>query len=553
MRVSRSAAAFVIAFLALAPGALPAQSDTAAASEPDTPSPSPAPTERAPAAETLDCPDAAGTETQADGKAGTYMIGTGADVFLGAFQWKPSLASDALNLRMAYDGEFFDSATSVTAMNDGAFATHNAFELGHYFLIDEAWARISHRGLALSGGKAAAVDVLDSPYSVFLSSEPIPAVFTEFSWDSPHFSYRTRWIQLNSNSIMAYNGTEGGMPIIDRGMNFKTYAVELGDLRFGFEDCIVYLGRSFDAEAFLSPVPMFVIEMVNTSGGRPGQEEGNTNSLLGAFVEYKRPEWDVGGQLLMDDVNAGFLAPVLGWAIPSLKDIRNLSKFAWTIGGNWRSPYGLFSFNHGGATAHTFQATYSESTYAGDASVPDYSTLPYDYSYYPVTEYERDGSMQPLPYVKNYIGYKYGENNLAFRFAYANEAFPREPWAFGYSAALEYVVSGTKSPANPWAEHESWWEIDEGAVELLSEDVLEHRLVLSGAAAKTWKGWTFTASAELGYAWNRLALVEASAGEAKMWKPEAGVGAGIFGLRLGASYRWTFRDAKKERNDETEK
>jgi hypothetical protein len=488
----------------------------------------------------------AGAQEDAKASSSSLVIDAGMDVFLGAFQWKPGFLSDALKPGFAFDSDFFDASAKFSGLNDGAYDAFNSYTLGHYFLIDEAKAGLSYRGLSLSGGKGPASDIADSPYSVFISSESIPAVFLDLAWDSPIFSYRSRWISLNQDSALDYEGTEGGMPVLDRGMNFKTYALNLGALRIGFEDCVVYLDKVFDAEYFLSPAPMFIAEMVSTSPGRPDMVEGNTNSLMGFFADYRKPDWDVYGQFLIDDINAKFLAPVLGWAIPSLYDIDNLNKFAWSLGGRWRSPYGAFSFHHGGATAYAFESTYTSAHFPGGilpGGLLAYSVLPYEYVYYPVTEFARgDGSRSAIPYVDNYIGYKYGENNIAFQFGYANSAFKEKPFGFGYSACLEYVISGTKSPSNPWAEDDTWVGITEASYRLLDEAVLEHRLTLSAAAAKAWKGWTFSIGAELGYAWNRLALVETNPGEAKIWKPQAGIGQSIYGFTLGASYRWNIRE-----------
>jgi len=479
-----------------------------------------------------------------------YIWG-GADIYLGELRWKPGSLSDALRAGFAYDDEFFGLQAALSAMNDGAYDTHSVYELGHYFTVDSAIVQASWKGLSLSGGKGPSRDSVDSPYSVFLSSRDLPAVHLDLAYDSPLFSYQSRWIRLNANSDLEYNAAPT-VGLLDRGMNFKSYALKLGSLRLGFEDSIVYLERVFDAEYFLSPAPMFFVEMINTSGGRPGKETGNTNSLMGFFVDYTGSGWSAYGQFLVDDINASFLAPVLGWAIPALNNINNLNKYAWSLGGSWQSPAGTFSFHHGGSTAYCFEATYTSQQYptgllpGGLAVVPAYSILPYEYTYYPLAEFPKAGGMSPIPYVDNYIGYKYGENNLAFQVGYANAAFPFSPWAFDYSASLEYVVSGTKSPANPWAEHDSWWGITDAAYQLLDESVLEHSLVLSSRAEKSWMGLRFGLDAQLGYIWNPLGLVEAVPGEAKLWKPSAGEGRWIFGMSLSASYTLGIEDRRPE-------
>ena len=77
-------------------------------------------------------------------------------------------------------------------------------------------------------------------------------------------------------------------------------------------------------------------------------------------------------------------------------------------------------------------------------------STPYQYTYYPEVEYLlEDGTPMTLEYGDNYIGYKYGENNLAFLVDYANTFSGVE-----FTAGLEYVISGSKSPANPWFEYD---------------------------------------------------------------------------------------------------
>jgi hypothetical protein len=485
----------------------------------------------------------------------TLSLGGDASVYLGAFRWKPGALSDSFGPAFFYRGDFFDASVKISGSSDGAFPVDSPYQFGHYMTIDDAVAGLHWKGLSFAGGRGPANDAVDSPYAAFLSSRGNSSVFMDLAWGSPIFAYESRWMRLNRDSLSEYNGSEGaGIRFIDRGMNYKTYELRLGAFTLGFQDAVVYLGHDFDPEFFLSPAPSLISELIDSSAGRPGTQASNVNSLMGFFSRYAQPDWDAYAQFLVDDINAGFMAPVLSWLIPALNDINNLNKFAWSLGGRWRSPYGLFSFHHGGATAYAFESTYTQATGSGGATLaagPAYSLTPYDYSFYPAVEFLRNGEMAPIPYIDDYIGYKYGENNLAFLLGYANQAFPESSYGFDYSAALEYVVSGSKSPANPWAEHEVWWTITDEPYQLLDESVLEHSLTLTGTASKTWKDWTFTLGIELGYVWNKLALVDTNPGEAKIWKPQQGLGAGVYGLSLGAAYAWKYResDAAKKAAD----
>ena len=240
-------------------------------------------------------------------------------------------------------------------------------------------------------------DVVDSPYTIFINPNAFPAVHAEDAYAGEVFSYTTRWVRLNERSAQVYNGDIDGDP--------ATNTLHFGNLTVGFEDVSLYLDRSFDAETFLSPFPMYFLEMLNTSSGRPWSELSNTNSLMGFFGEYDAGDLYLCGQVLVDDINASALAPILGWAIPSLNNIQNLSKVAWSLGGTRDTPFGHFGFYHGGALKYT---------------------------YFPVTEFDAGGgTYKPLDYRKNYIGYTHGENNLAFLADYTAEFGGRKPWAFG--------------------------------------------------------------------------------------------------------------------------
>ena len=248
---------------------------------------------------------------------------------------------------------------------------------------------------------------------------------------------------------------------------------------------------------------------------------------MGFFCDYEDPDFYLQGQILVDDINAGILAPLLGWAISSLNNIENLSKVAWSLGGHYEAPFGRIGFYHGGALKYTFEATY--------VSADSYSTLPYEYTYYPITEYVSGSEDIPLDYTENYIGYKYGENNLAFLVDYSNRFFTGKPYVFDLYSSLEWVLNGSKSPSNPWHENDSWLEIS-APFELLSDDVVEHALKIDVTLSKALKNWLFTINGTLGSVWNRLELVEVVSGEPKIYIPQSGNNHPIASISLCAGY-----------------
>ena len=253
---------------------------------------------------------------------------------------------------------------------------------------------------------------------------------------------------------------------------------------------------------------------------------------MGFFGEYEDGGLYLEAQVLVDDINASILAPVLGWAIPSLNTITNLSKVAWSLGGTFDSAVGRFGFYHGGALKYTFEATYSNVTY---------SDLPYEYTYYPITEFYTGSEYRPLDYTENYIGYKYGENNLAFLADYTTELFSDTPYAFGLYSSLEWVLNGSKSPSNPWHEYVNWTEIDVPS-ELLSDGTIEHTLQLNIILSKPFRNWLFTLDGTLGYVWNRLELTELVPGEPKIYVPTAGNDHPVASFTFRADYLWNIRD-----------
>ena len=59
--------------------------------------------------------------------------------------------------------------------------------------------------------------------------------------------------------------------------------------------------------------------------------------------------------------------------------LNNENKLAWSIGGKYKFPFGTIGFWHGGATAYTYEASYSNY-----ATLPyNANTVPYEYMYYP--------------------------------------------------------------------------------------------------------------------------------------------------------------------------
>ena len=185
--------------------------------------------------------------------------------------------SDAASATLLADGEFYDIDVNLSMANDGRIEPHSPYQLGHYFYTEEAMARIFSGDVSFSAGRGRHADIVDTPYAIYINPDADPALHAEAAYRGDLFSYTSRWVRLNARSAQLYNGVydidnDGNQDTLrDRGMTFKTYALDFGKLKIGFEDVSLYLDRSFDAESFLSPFPMYFLEMLTTTAADPGR------------------------------------------------------------------------------------------------------------------------------------------------------------------------------------------------------------------------------------------------------------------------------------------
>jgi hypothetical protein len=357
--------------------------------------------------------------------------------------------------------------------------------------------------------------------------------------DTPRFYYETRWIELNSRSRVSSPGWDEynrrfqqfgnylhhestyydfgsgafvepnsgswdpaavpyqtGFP--DRGVNYKIYAVKYHDWRLGFLDATVYTERSFDVEHFLNPIPQYFIQYVKGTPGRPWATESNENNLVGLFWDIKKPkQWDAYVQVLMDDFS-------LYWISDAFSD--NPWKAAWALGGRIHTRAGRFGFHHGGALKYTFEPITSPQTAYPYYGYGDIAKTAYGYTYYPETRYfndENNGEEVEILIEDNMVGYKYGENNLAFQVDYQKSFFN-----ILLNAELEFVLLGNNSPANPWQDYTHRSEMG-GGTRILNQRRLEKRLEFRLNLSHRRGPWLFYTAAAVGGRFNKLALASA--------------------------------------------
>jgi len=458
---------------------------------------------------------------------------------------------DTSQLKLEYRTPLFDIVIDGLMSNDEKYdgADEQEYLYGRYLYMNAGYADLRLGPFTVRAGRSVHTDEVEIPYSIFISSEDNPALLADVRYDGDLFFYETRWISLNSDSTQYYTGYEpdgdvagqaGQTPTewLDRGMNYKVYGINAGDWRFGFQDSIIYLDREFDPEYFLNPAPMYFIQIISTAPGRPWGEYGDAKSLMGFFVEREREDDYGAAQILIDDLNGSFIPGV---------EVGNLTKMSWSVGGKKDLPFGTIGFYHAGATKYTFQGTYAEEELADFTEVPEdgadvyYNYYPYEYTYYPVSVYlKENGDSMPLHYTDNYIGYKYGENNIAFMVDYENSFRGTGIGTFDLYSSLEWILNGSKSPNNPWQDGYNT-DVSDDAVELL-DGTIEHVIVNTTRFSKPIGGFNLNLDLVLGYRFNAMKLEKADSepDAAYIFYPQSGENEPIVELRIGGSYTWDF-------------
>jgi hypothetical protein len=427
------------------------------------------------------------------------------------------------SLKLSSDNFFIVSA--LDGSSDGKYGPELADIPGGNFdlyVLMEGGLGTMFGPLSVSGGRLKFKDTVDSPYSLFVNSNGIAAMTADLCYDDGFFSYDTRWIGLNHDSSPASCSPtyEKGYP--DRGANLKTFAIHLGDLRFGFQDASVYPNRYFSPEYFISPVPQYFTQYVLSTDGRPWAENFDDNYIMGAFFEMKREgEYYLYAQALLDDFGLRFLSA-------SFPD--NPWQMALSAGGRLETAYGSFGFYSAMATKYTFS--------------PSQSELPYGYTYYPDTRFDidrqtADFQQGEISIEDNEIGYKYGENNLALQADWRDRL-----WGCDFFASIEFRLAGENSPANPWGDLNA-----EDTTHWLDDTVLEKRILASLSASRDFGSWHLFAAIVGGVAIDALELrapdplYASSSGGDSVWlyAPVSGKNVAVLKFKLGARYSWKVR------------
>ncbi|BBE31141.1 hypothetical protein OSSY52_12820 [Tepiditoga spiralis] len=322
-----------------------------------------------------------------------------------------STITDDIEFNLYHKTKKFDFVIDISFLNDNKYIFHEKnFYFGHYFLNNNDYIAYKNNNIKITAGIKDLEDEVDSPYSLFFSSKNISKPIFELDYNDELFFFKSRWIQLNKNSSQGYK---------DRGLDYKVYGIKLNDFKVGFQNIVLYDNRDFDYFYLFNPLPAYFTQEIRSSGNSmPWTENLNDNSIMGFFGSYNNKCLYSYLQILVDDFNMNrFFNP---------NGKQNPDKIAWSFGSVFSNDYGNFYFYNAGATKYTFNPYSSHS----------------GYTLYPSDIYNDN---HIIDYKDNYIGYYYGENSLSFLFGYKGNLNDYE-----LSTSLEFVVSGSKSPNNPW-------------------------------------------------------------------------------------------------------
>ncbi len=472
-----------------------------------------------------------------------------------------------LGATLDFESGPFGLALDFSVLNDDRYSTSEPVTmLGYRFDLREGLVTLDFDPVHIKGGRTRHRDEVDTPYSMFISSyeDGYNPVILEFAYEGERFFYRTRWIEVNRESdlygrrVPVEGANNNGDPQniypwddiaerygdgdeetgsgyttkpFDRGANYMVMGVNLGDWRVGFQESVLYINEVFNPEYFLSPIPQYFTRLYGTKGaadpGVPWRQREDPNIHMGFFTDVTKPEWRAYFQFIMGDINLDFL---------TYEERTQPQKWAWSIGGERETQYGTFGLFHGGATRYIFAAT------SVDASRDLYSSQRYEYTYWPDVKFPHADGDRLIDYRENYIGYKYGENNVALMLTYEND-FER----FHLDSMAEMVVSGAKSPANPWHEYKQRPGRSDGRdanpplhIFMLDEWPLEWTFRLGADVSRSFGPWTASIGGLVGGVFNELEYEAINTWDA----PEPGryvpgdTSRPLFGVNLGLRYSY---------------
>ncbi len=247
-------------------------------------------------------------------------------------------------------------------------------------------------------------------------------IYKLFIDNNSGFSYPTiNFIVLVGDGKIKLENLWGGLRLYDgvkptKSFNYRSISFSPSkNFEIGYEESILYLDRYFDSFYFFAPLPMPAIQEAFHMGNAPWYSNFDDNSLIGGWLKYSIKNTDIYIEILVDDINMNrFLRP----SDPH----QNPDKLAFLTGISSKKEPFRITFEFAGATAFVFQRTHANK--------------PYEYIMFENSN---------LPIERNMIGYKHGENNLAYALRIE---YDDKKW-FG-QIDYEYLLYGTRTPEEPW-------------------------------------------------------------------------------------------------------
>ena len=390
----------------------------------------------------------------------------------------------------------FQIGGDLYVTNDNMYydPAHYKFYFGGYFNVKEGFVKFNWDNFTIKAGRFVLEDFVDSPYSVFISGAGISAPSLFLTYSSERFFYHTQWILLSKN-VPEFNHP-------DRGVVFKTYGLKIDRIRFAFQDSVVYTNRLFDYEYFLSPMPSFLTQYT-LYAYKPFYQGWDDSSLMGFFTDYLSENLYLYAQILIDDFNMNRF----------YGGFQNPDKISWSLGGKIKTKVGIFGLYHAGATKYTFEPRAPETGYV----------------LFPESIVHLKDGTRTLLSEENYVGFKYGENSLAFLVAYESNIV-----GGSLNLSLEYVISGAKSYSNPWQDLVSTPEYPH----LLDDSELEKKAVFEASySIKALENFEIFTKLSFTSIENKLEALPGVDGEGYVLKP-TDASENIFSFILG--FLWKF-------------
>ncbi len=198
------------------------------------------------------------------------------------------------------------------------------YDVGGPFLDIPFYFQLRQGGLGYDGerfnaraGRFVHDDVVDNPYSLFVSSRPKPQFLYEIDYQGEWFRFLTRSVELTRNSAHDFP---------DKSITFQTVGINRPNWEIGYQDAIVAVdlpdadsgeeqgdepgytsggqkadgtGPVFVPEYFFNPLPGYFIQYVLGGGQYPWLRDINHKSLMGFYGvirgEFSEPDREPAG------------------------------------------------------------------------------------------------------------------------------------------------------------------------------------------------------------------------------------------------------------------